>query len=158
MNMVSFSTSGKITVPYHHITIVRLIETLLRSLSARCWMVAIWRTCGMSETQQYTWTAPLEQLHSPDMLIIKRASMPPLSHLHGNSRGHGSRWHQVADRRDKREKARHGETDQDTEREDFGSSYVCGWVLNQVCPIPQRKTKPVHSDQDHQCCHLILLF
>lgn len=151
-------------IPPHYFT--RTIETLLRSLSARWWVfvwvmsgqVAMWRTCGMFETQQYTWTAPLEQLRSPDMLIIKRASMAPLSHLHGNSRGHGSGWHQVADRRNKREREQDTERQIKTGREDFGSSYVCGWVLNQVSQIPQRKTKPVQSDQEDECCHSVFSF
>lgn len=141
---------------------------MLRSLSAR-WWVFVWvmsrqtamkRTCGMfkKKTQQYTWTAPLEQLRFPDMLIIKRASMAPLSHLHGNSRGQGSGWHQVADRRNKKEREQDTETQIKTEREDFGSSYVCAWVLNQVCPVPQRKAKPVQSDQERECCHSVILF
>ncbi len=144
------SKSHGISIWYNHRTIppyyfIRTIEKLLRSLSARWWVwvmsrqTAMRRTCAMFETQQYTWTAPLEQLRSPDMLIIKRASMAPPSHLHGNSRGQSSGWHQVADRRNIREREQDTERQIKTERGDFGSSYVCAWVLNQVCPIPQRK-------------------
>lgn len=82
----------------------------------------VWRTCGMFEKQQFTWAVLLKDLPSPDMLIIKRPSMAPLSHLHGNSRGHDCGWHQVADGEDEGESTIERNRD---EREGELQRFIC---------------------------------